>query len=126
MKHQFFGIELAHRFVSSEPPDTHTALLNTKTGDIYYFDEAGESIDDPPEDFHESDDCIAIPHQRDLGLGTELEHRFIQSHAPQFTGRRSLRRFNSFLVKNDLRDAASIRKRRDESRASPVVLGKRH
>lgn len=75
MKHQFFGIELAHRFVSSEPPDTHTALLNTKTGDIYYFDEAGESFDDPPEDFHESDDCIAIPHQRDLGLGTELVHR---------------------------------------------------
>lgn len=73
---------MAFDYVSSQPRFTNSALLAIETGELFYFDDAGECLDDVPEDIHESDGYIDIPHKWDLDLGSALAHRFIQSNAP--------------------------------------------
>ena len=58
----------------------NTAVLNKKTGEIFYHSElSGE--DDFPEDV-ENDNYIEIPHKNDLNLGRNLVFDFVLKYIP--------------------------------------------
>ncbi len=106
----FSEIENAFHFVSSDMPEMHHAVLNRKTGKIYYSsDMTGES--DFPEDM-DSADYIEIPHQNELGLGKELVFNFVWEHIPEriddveyfFRKRGAYHRYKTLLASLNLLD----------------------
>jgi hypothetical protein len=74
---KFADLEDAFFFVSSDSYGMHTALLNKDTAQLYYRSEMRDinEIDDL-----DLDNCIAIPHKKDLGLGRELVFEFVKNH----------------------------------------------
>jgi hypothetical protein len=76
---KFSDIEDEFFFVSSDSYGMHTALLNKDTGQLYYRSEMGDldEIEDADIDWN---NCIAIPHKNDLGLGQELVFEFVKNH----------------------------------------------
>jgi len=77
----FSKIEDAFLFVSSDQRFMNTAVLNRKTGEIFYRSElSGE--DDFPEDV-ESENYIEIPHKNDLNLGRDLFFDFVLKYIPE-------------------------------------------
>lgn len=99
----FSELEDAFLFVSSDQPFMNSALVNKRTGEIFYQSDLS-GIDDFPENF-EDDDFIEIPHKNDLDLGKDLVFDFVSSHLPQrlgevdqiFRARGAYRRFKSLL-----------------------------
>lgn len=75
--------------------------------------EAFDSDEDVPEDVHENDQYLEIPHQNDLDLGRRLVHRFIREKAPQlgadvdaiFSRRGAYSRYKDLLHAEGLLDA---------------------
>lgn len=96
-------LEDAFLFVSSDQPFMHSAIVNKRTGEIFYQSELS-GIDDFPENF-DGDDFIEIPHKNDLGLARDLVFDFVSSHLPQrlgevdqiFHARGAYRRFKFLL-----------------------------
>jgi len=83
MKHKWQDIELAYEYVSSTPEFQNGAVLNKKTGKIYYrSDMAGE--DEIPEEAYEDDNCIDVPHKNDLDLGKRLVMDFTRQYIPDY------------------------------------------
>jgi hypothetical protein len=74
----FSDIEDAFLFVSSDSYGMNTAFLNKDTGRLYLHSEMGD-IDEIDDDT-DLDQCIAIPHKNELGLGQELVFEFVQNH----------------------------------------------
>ncbi|MFQ6114906.1 MAG: UPF0158 family protein [bacterium] len=99
----FNELEDAFSFVSSDQPFLNSAIVNKKTGEIFYRSELS-GIDDFPENF-EDEDFIEIPHKNELDLGSDLVFDFIATHLPQrleevdriFRARGAYRRFKSLL-----------------------------
>ena len=78
---KYSDIEDAFLYVSSDQPFMNTAVLNKKTGEIFYHSElSGE--DDFPEDV-ENDNYIEIPHKNDLNLGRNLVFDFVLKYIPE-------------------------------------------
>ena len=99
----FSDIEDAFLYVSSDMPFMNSALLNKKTGKIYYRSEmAGE--DDFPENI-KSEEYIEIPHKNDLDLGVRLVFDFVSKYIPKeyeeveyiFRKRGAYRRYKDLL-----------------------------
>ncbi len=75
-------LENAFFFVSMDMPGINEAILDKKTGEIYYRSEfSGE--DEFPEDYDYSDDYIEIPHKNDLDLGANLVFEFVSAYLPE-------------------------------------------
>ena len=106
----FSDIEYAFLYVSSDMPFMNSALLNKKTGKIYYRSEmAGE--DDFPKNIN-SEDYIAIPHKNDLDLGVRLVFDFVSKYIPEeyeeveyiFRKRGAYRRYKDLLESLNMLD----------------------
>jgi len=103
-------LEDAFLFVSGDLEYMNRAVINKKTGKIYYHSEM-TGIDDFPEDV-ESEDYIVVPHKNELDLGRDLVFRFVSSHLPQkidevhqmFRSKGAYRRFKEFLDELGLLD----------------------
>ena len=81
MKHDFGEIEDGFMFVSSQPECANSAILNRKTGKIYYTSSFGDS-DKLPRDIEDDEKYIGIPHKNDLELGKGLVFEFVQNKIP--------------------------------------------
>jgi hypothetical protein len=105
----------AHRFqdacvfVSSGSRDECEGWLSLDAGECYLRnDYAG--IDELPENFHESDRYIAVPHKNELDLGRDLVIAFTEQEMPDavdrvwdFFGRRgAYRRFKDLVEQRGL------------------------
>ena len=64
-------IEDAFFFVAGASYGEHSAMINKKTGKVYYQSEMGD-LDEIPEEIDEPDSWVEVPLQNDLGLGREL------------------------------------------------------
>ncbi len=104
----FDALENAFLYVSYEMPFMHTAILNKKTGKIYYDSEDLLDFEkEIPDDFEtNTEDYVSIPHKNDLGLGKELVFDFVSEYLPNeyerveyfFSGRGAYRMFKDFLA----------------------------
>lgn len=82
MKISYEDIESAFLFVSMQPMYGNQALLSTKTGEIFYISDYGDS-DELPDDIEESEDYIEIPHKNELNLGKRLVFDFVSERIPE-------------------------------------------
>ena len=69
-------IEDAFFFVGGASYGEHSAMINKKTGKVYYQSEMGD-LDEIPVKIDEPDSRVEVPHQNDLGLGRELVFKFV-------------------------------------------------
>lgn len=79
-------VEFAFEFVNFGGMGENEAYISLDTGRVFYLSEHpdfDEETDEPPEDFPASDRYVAIPDQRDLGLGLDLVFRFVEQHLPK-------------------------------------------
>lgn len=105
---KYSDIEDAFDYVSSEQPFLHNAILNRKTGKIYYQSEMGD-VDEFPEDC-DSGYYVEIPHKNDLGLGRDLVFDFVAISLSEyyddvikmFRYRGAYRRYKSLLESKSL------------------------
>jgi hypothetical protein len=96
-------LEMAFDFVSSDQPFMNEAVVNIKTGKIFYKSDL-TGTDEFPEDA-DSDDYAAIPHKNDLDLGRDLVFDFTAKHLAQksetvariFSRRGAYREFKALL-----------------------------
>ena len=81
-KFKMMDIESAFDFVNSCGFSDNSAVINRKTGEIYYL---GDTVDeDLPEHFDEEDDSLIwIPNKHDLDLGSHLVMDFVQEYCPE-------------------------------------------
>jgi len=101
---KFSDIEDAFLFVSSDSYGMHSAILDQKSGQIYYRSERGD-IDDISEADLDWEVCIDIPHRNDLGLGQQLVFEFVEMYLPEeyqrvehfFRRRGAYRRYKNLL-----------------------------
>ena len=101
---EYFDLENAFDYVSTAPQYERGAILNKKTGDIYYTSELGDS-DELPDDIDDNSDYIEIPHKNDFELGSRLALEFISSELSDdydevneyFQNRGAYRRFKDLL-----------------------------
>lgn len=108
---KFSDVEDAFLFVGSDQPDMNSAIINKKSGEIYYQSEL-TGTDEFPEDCDDGD-YISIPHKNDLDLGRDLVFDFVASKLPNrydevaqiFRSRGAYSRFKSLLDSLGLLDA---------------------
>jgi hypothetical protein len=67
-------------FLSSDMPYANQAVLNKKTGEIFYRSDFGD-IDEFPEDV-ESDEYIFLPHKKELGIDASTALNFAAEYIP--------------------------------------------
>jgi hypothetical protein len=109
MKTKFQEIESAFQHVCMGGYGGNTALLNKKTGEVYYRSDFAD-YDEIPEDAYLSDDTVAIPHKNDLDLGSRLVFRFVRDTFPNgydkvreiFSRRGAYGRYKNWLIANGL------------------------
>ncbi len=109
MKIKFSEIEDALLFVSAGAPEEHSAVLDKKTGKIYFHSEYSD-FDEITDEIWESENTIAIPHKNDLDLGSRLVFRFVRDTFPNgydkvreiFSRRGAYARYKDWLIANDL------------------------
>ena len=75
-------ISAAFDFVSFAAPPEHQAYVCLETGAIYWVSELSPLEEEVPDDLGESDRYIAIPHKKDLDLGSDLALRFAAEELP--------------------------------------------
>ncbi|UFS69501.1 UPF0158 family protein [Geomonas sp. RF6] len=80
---RFGKIEDAFYFVSSAAPGDHVAVLNRKTGELFFgSDLAGH--DHLPDDLDRNeDDYLEIPHKNDLCLGIAVVTDFVRTRCTE-------------------------------------------
>ena len=77
----FSDLEHAFFFVSSAQMFINQAVICKETGEIFFASEYDDE-DGIPEDLHDREDCIEIPHKNDLDLGRNLVFEFVEEHLP--------------------------------------------
>ena len=109
MKFKFQDIEFAFQHVCTGGYGGNTALLNKKTGEIYYRSDYAD-YDEIPEDAYLSESTVEIPHKNDLDLGSRLVFRFVRDAFPDgydkvreiFSRRGAFARYKDWLITNGL------------------------
>lgn len=99
-------IEDAYLFVDSGDEYGNEAYVSRETGKVYWRSEEGGELDELPEEI-DPDLYVALPHKRDLDLGTRLVMRFadevLPDHADEigdiFSRKGAYRRFEDFLAR---------------------------
>ncbi len=79
---KYEDLSAAFDFVSFAAPMEHQAYVSMDTGAIYWISELNPLDEEVPEDLETSDRYIAIPHQNDLDLGSDLALRFVAAELP--------------------------------------------
>lgn len=105
IKFKFDEIESAYEFVCGSFDHSHHACIDKKTGKVYCKSDECDDLDEFPEDFEASEDCIAIPDKYELDLGNNLVEQFVFEKMPDraddirniFRGRGAYGRFKSYL-----------------------------
>lgn len=108
---EFFAIENAFMFVNMAPRLENTAILSKETGDIYYISTLGDS-DELPDDVHDDEKYIEIPHKNDLDLGINLVMNFVERNLTEslgevqafFSKKGAYSRYKSFLTEKGMLD----------------------
>ena len=72
MRFSFNDIRDAFDFVSAANAGEHQAFLCLQSGKIYWQSELVDGFDELPDDVDDDDKYIAIPDQKELGLGKPL------------------------------------------------------
>jgi len=111
MKVKLSEIEDAFFFVSAGAPEEHSALLDKKTGKIYFHSDYSD-FDEIPDEAWESEDTSEIPHKHDLDLGQRLVFRFVREVVPDgydevskiFSRRSAYAYYKDFLESKGLLD----------------------
>jgi hypothetical protein len=78
---KFRDIQDAFFFVGSASYGMHTAVLDKRSGRMYWRSEMGD-LDDISDEELDWDHCIEIPHKNDLKLGRDLVYDFVLEHMP--------------------------------------------
>ena len=102
---KYDDLSAAFDFVSFGAPMEHEAYISMDTGAIYWISELNPLQEEIPDDLETSDRYIAIPHENDLDLGSELALRFAAEELPDsypsvegfFQHRGAYARFKEFL-----------------------------
>ena len=77
-------LETAFEFVSSAAPSENTASISVATGKIRWHSVWNDVEDDEdPEEDDDADGYIAVPHKKDLDLGSRLVLRFARQEMPR-------------------------------------------
>lgn len=105
-------LEEAFLFVSAAPHSENNAVINRKTGELFFASEEMIDLDELPEDADENDDYIYIPHQNDLDLGKPVVMDFVRNRCPSlidrvqaiFRRKGAYGRFKDLLVEKNLLD----------------------
>ena len=108
----FDELENAYLFVNSSIDFSNSALINKKTGEIFYKSEFDEIDELPDEDAFLSDDYIAVPDRYELDLGQNLVFDFVDEFMPEkyeevrsyFRRSGAYSRFKNLLMSMDLLD----------------------
>ena len=84
---KYDDLSAAFDFVSFGAPFEHLAFVDLDTGAIHWVSESNPIDDEElPDDLHESDRYLAIPHKTDLDLGNRLALRFAEEQLPHRYG----------------------------------------
>ena len=78
---KFQDIVLAFDSVSSGQMYEQQAFLNKETGEIYWYSEFGDDLEDLPADI-DNEKHVEIPHKNELGLGKSLALNFAYRYLP--------------------------------------------
>ncbi|TRO79657.1 UPF0158 family protein [Desulfuromonas acetexigens] len=105
-------LEEAFLFVSAAPHSENSAVINRKTGELFFASEEMTDLDELPEDADENDDYIYIPHQNDLDLGKPVVMDFVRNRCPNlidrvqaiFRRKGAYGRFRDLLMEKNLLD----------------------
>jgi hypothetical protein len=108
MSVKFDDLQLAVDFVSFGGLGENRAILDTQTGRFYWHSEFGDNLeeDELPEDLDE-ERYLAVPHKKELNLGTALVFDFVREFLPDdydevrdiFRRRGAYGRFKAMLVR---------------------------
>jgi len=81
---RFTDLELAFDFVSSAALGESQAVLDRRSGRIYFHSEllGGMEEEEFPDDIEDDKKYIEIPHKNELDLGTPLVFRFVREFLP--------------------------------------------
>ena len=105
---KFSDLEDAFIFTNFGEFSENEALLNKKTGEIYYRSDFSD-LDEFPEDW-ESDDYIFLPNKYDLELGKSLVFDFVSEYIPDqlATVQYFFRRKGAYSRYKDLLDSLDL------------------
>lgn len=120
----FRDIQDAFHFVGSDSYGMHTAVLDKRTGKIFWRSEMGD-LDEISDAEIDWEHCIEIPHKNDLDLGRELVYDFVLEHLPDeydrvvdyFHGPGAYRMFKELLHARGLLQAWFDFEKQEEERA---------
>ena len=73
----------AFEWVSSSAPTLNSAFVSRKTGATHWASELMELEDELPENIEDGSIYVAVPHKRDLNLGTNLVLNFTDERLPE-------------------------------------------
>ena len=83
-----------------------------KTGQTWFHSEYGDNFKELPEDVHNNEQYLEVPHKNDLNLGQDLIFRYIAGELPDeydnirgfFRRRGAYANFKELLMRNDMLD----------------------
>jgi hypothetical protein len=99
----------AFDFVSFDSLSERQAFVSLDTGAIVWLSDDEEVDGTVPDEIESSDRYLAVPHKRDLDLGTDLVFRFVEQSMPDdydrvrsfFRKRGAYARFKDFLAERN-------------------------
>jgi hypothetical protein len=111
----FQEILAAFEFVGISGVGEHQAILDRRTGKIYWrseFSDLDELNDEMPDDVEDDEKYVAIPDTRGLGLGKPLALDFAREFLPNdfdeiryiFSKRGAYRKFRALLIRRNALD----------------------
>jgi hypothetical protein len=111
MKFRFFDVEAALEYASTDGGYINYALINKKTGEVYYQSDMS-GMDEVPEGAWDWDCTVSVPPKKELDLGSRLVFRFVRDVMPGgydevrgiFSRRRAYARYKDWLIRHDLLD----------------------
>lgn len=83
-KVKFSDIELAFEFANFGYPGEAEAYICRRTGRTYTYTQIDPDLEEPlPEDIHDEEKYLPLPHKNELGLGKPLVLEFASEHLPE-------------------------------------------
>ena len=106
---KWHDLDSAYQYVSSGSYGNE-AVLNRESGEFIWHSEDGDSLEEWPDDVDDEEKYLAVPHKRDLDLGTQLVLDFARDFLPDdfdevdriFSRRGAYSRFKGLLQRKGL------------------------